>query len=153
MIAEELITLSGKVFQRDFIPIYSGGLYKGILWVYTDITLTKQYKDALPVSKRKVQAVIIANMNLGLVEVDNLDRVQLVNKSFCALSGYSENELIGKKLSKLLKISDPNMMSIHHKKRLNGISDSYEVSVTIKNGSVKYWVISGSTEIYMKKGK
>jgi PAS domain S-box-containing protein len=151
VIAEELNTLSGKVFQRDFIPIYSGGLYKGILWVYTDITLTKQYKDALQSQKEKYSS-IIANMNLGLVEVDNIDRVQLVNKSFCALSGYSENELIGKKLAKLLKISDPNMMSIHHKKRLNGISDTYEVSVTIKNGSVKYWVISGAPR-YNEKGE
>jgi len=151
VIADELNTLSGKVFQRDFIPIYGGELHKGHLWVYTDITLKKQYKDALQAQKEKYSS-IIANMNLGLVEVDNKDRVQLVNKSFCTLSGYSENELIGKKLAKLLKISDPNIISIHHKKRLNGISDTYEVSVTIKNGSLKYWVISGAPR-YNEKGK
>jgi len=59
VIAEELNTLSGKVFQRDFIPIYSGGLYKGILWVYTDITLTKQYKDALQSQKESTAVLLL----------------------------------------------------------------------------------------------
>jgi len=69
------------------------------------------------------------------------------------LSGYSENELIGKKLAKLLKISDPNMMSIHHKKRLNGISDTYEVSVTIKKWICKNIGSLAEHRDIMKKGK
>ncbi|MEN8667297.1 MAG: PAS domain S-box protein, partial [Flavobacteriaceae bacterium] len=41
VIGDELLTVSGTVLQRDFIPIFSGEAYKGHLWVYSDITIRK----------------------------------------------------------------------------------------------------------------
>lgn len=151
VIGDELFTVSGLVLQRDFIPIFRGEVYKGHLWVYSDITIRKKYKDSLKAQKEKYSS-IIANMNLGLVEVDNEDRVQLVNKSFCTLSGYSEEELLGKKLAQLLKVSDPTIVEKHQVKRLQGISDTYEVNVTTKEGAQDRWLISGAPR-YDQKGQ
>ena len=151
VIADELRTVSGIVLHRDFIPIFKGTVYKGHLWVYTDVTIRKQYKENLKAQKEKYSS-IIANMNLGLVEVDNEDRVQLVNKSFCTLSGFSEEALQGQKLSDLLKVSDPNIIPKHQQKRLEGISDTYEVSVQVKNGAKRHWLISGAPR-YNEKGQ
>ena len=151
VLADELKTVSGIVLQRDFIPIFNGSLYKGHLWVYTDVTIRKQYKDSLKAQKEKYSS-IIANMNLGLVEVDNEDLVQLVNKSFCALSGYTEKELYGKKLGQLLHVSDPTIIPEHQKKRLQGVSDTYEVNVQVKGGQKKHWLISGAPR-YNEKGQ
>jgi len=41
-------------------------------------------------------------MNLGLNEVDLNDIILYVNKSFCEISGYSSEELIGKKAADVL---------------------------------------------------
>ena len=151
VLADELRTVSGIILQRDFIPIFNGTLYKGHLWVYTDVTIRKQYKENLQAQKEKYSS-IIANMNLGLVEVDNEDHVQLVNKSFCTLSGYTEKELYGKKLGGLLHVSDPTTILEHQKKRLQGISDTYEVNVQVKGGQKKHWLISGAPR-YNEKGQ
>lgn len=151
VIGDELFTVSEHVLQRDFIPIFNGDIYKGHLWVYTDVTIRKKYKDNLQAQKEKYSS-IIANMNLGLVEVDNEDRVQLCNNSFCELSGYTSEELMGARLTDLLQLSDPNIIASHQKKRLKGVSDTYEVSVTIKNGTQSHWLISGAPR-YNEKGE
>jgi PAS domain S-box-containing protein len=88
---------------------------------------------------------IIANMNLGLLEVDNDDIIQYANQSFCDLSGYSLDELVGKQASKL--ILDESKQKIIREKnniRKHGISDMYSVPVKNKKGEKKWWVISGA---------
>jgi PAS domain S-box-containing protein len=41
-------------------------------------------------------------MNLGLIEVDQNERIVLANNSFSDISGFSSKELIGKKATSLL---------------------------------------------------
>lgn len=151
VLADELYTVTGVILQRDFIPIFNGDLYKGHLWVYTDVTQRKKYKETLKIQKEKYSS-IIANMNLGLAEVDNNDCVQLVNKSFCKLTGYTEKELMGARLSDFLAVSDPSIIEEHQRKRLQGISDTYEVSIKNKDGRQRRWLISGAPR-YDPNGK
>jgi PAS domain-containing protein len=66
---------------------------------YVDITIKKKHEEILQ-NERKKYSNIIANMNLGLIEVDQNDRL-LVNHSFCEISGYTAAELIGNKASNL----------------------------------------------------
>ena len=53
------------------------------------------YRKSLEAQKQKYYN-IIANMNLGMVEVDNNDEILMVNQSFEEMSGYTEAEVIGK---------------------------------------------------------
>jgi PAS domain S-box-containing protein len=39
---------------------------------------------------------------MKLAEVDKSERITLLNQSFCEISGYTEDELIGKKINELL---------------------------------------------------
>jgi|TARA_B110000971_G_C19852663_1_gene427885 PAS domain-containing protein len=86
----------GTILERDFIPILIGTSYKGHLWAYRDITLKRQYRKSLESQKEKYSS-IIANMNLGLIEVNIKDEILMVNQRFEQMSGYSEAELLGKK--------------------------------------------------------
>ncbi len=98
---EELLLKDGRIFKRDFIPIYQDNKYKGHLWSYTDITLKRKYKTNLKKQKEKYSS-IIANMNLGLVETDLEDKIIYTNNSFCKMSAYAKNELMGKEVPEFL---------------------------------------------------
>jgi PAS domain S-box-containing protein len=88
---------------------------------------------------------IIANMNLGLLEVDLNDVIVYANQSFCEMSGYTLDELKGKKAVELL-VKEEHINTIRDKtnKRLESISDSYEIEVFDKNGQPHWWFISGA---------
>ncbi|OXA83196.1 hypothetical protein B0A56_02105 [Flavobacterium columnare NBRC 100251 = ATCC 23463] len=116
-----------------------------------DISNEKSYQDALKYEKEKYSS-IIANMNLGLLEVDNDDLILFSNQSFLEMSGYTIDELIGKNATDLLANDTSKMLlADQNKARKKGISDSYEVLAKTKNGDDRYWVISGGPN-YDAKG-
>ncbi|WP_373071682.1 PAS domain S-box protein [Zeaxanthinibacter enoshimensis] len=143
VLSDELEMKDGRILERDFIPIYNQDIYQGHLWTYTDVTLRKTYKKNLEIQKEKYSS-IIANMNLGLIEVDNNDVIQLVNQSFCSMSGYSEQELLGHKASEILLVQNTGFMEQKNHDRKNSISDSYEIEIKTKNGNIRHWLISGA---------
>ncbi|WP_372975627.1 PAS domain S-box protein [Muriicola sp.] len=151
VLSDELKMKDGRILERDYIPIFSDGKYKGHLWTYQDVTLRKNYKRNIEAQKEKYWS-IIANMNLGLVEVDNEDIIQLVNQSFCTMSGYSEKELLGSKAADILKVREKNLIEEKGKERLKGRSNSYEIKVLAKSGKEKHWLVSGAPR-YDEAGK
>jgi PAS domain S-box-containing protein len=141
---DQLEMIDGKVLEINYMPIIPNGKSKGFLWTFTDITLEKKYNLSLEAQKLKFSN-IIANMNLGLVEVNNEDEILLINQSFTDMSGYSEEELIGKKANNIFfKEKGENIILKQNKKRLSGVSNSYEVKVKNKNNEFKYWLVSGA---------
>ncbi|TMM56654.1 PAS domain S-box protein [Maribacter algarum] len=108
-----------------------------------DITKEREAEERLKTEREKYSS-IIANMNLGLIEVDNHDIIQLVNHSFCKMSGFEEEELVGKKASDILKLKDKTIIDAKRDLRMSGESDSYEVEVLNKKGEVLHWLISGA---------
>ena len=152
VIGDELTMVDGKILERDFIPIYKDNEYHGHLWSYRDISLKRRFRQSIEAEKQKYSS-IIANMNLGLVEVDNDDVILMVNQSFCDMSGYNEDELIGKKGSDIfLTRKDVDIIKKENKKRIKGKSNSYELTVKNKNGEIKHWLISGAPN-YSLNGK
>lgn len=141
---EELELVDGRFFERSYVPIFRDGIYKGNLRSYVDITIKKKHEEILQNEKEKYSN-IIANMNLGLIEVDQNDRITLVNHSFCEISGYTVSELIGKKASNLF-LNEENIQLIEtkNKLRVQGVTDSYEVQIKNKKGEKRYWLISGA---------
>jgi len=87
-------------------------------------------------------------MNLGLVEVNQDDEILMINQCFSDMSGYSENELIGKKAKEVfLSKPDRHFLTEQNKKRINGVSGSYELKVKNKLGKEKDWLISGAPNL------
>jgi len=118
---------------------------------------------AIDISKRKLAELnlklqeekyrnIIANINLGLLEVDTEDRIQFANQSFCKISGYTLEELIGKNASEVF--TDPQgaeTISRKRDERKIGVSDMYTISVRNKKGELRWWIVSGAPR-YDDKG-
>jgi PAS domain S-box-containing protein len=141
---EEIEFVDGRVFERSYIPVFRDGIYKGNLRSYVDITIKKNYEKTLRNEKEKYSN-IIANMNLGLIEVDEKERITLANNSFCDISGYSLEELIGKKASSLAFTEESKqLIRAKNKARINGAVDSYEVQVNNKKGELRHWLISAA---------
>jgi len=137
----------GVVIERDenYLPIRIAG-------THTDITNRKQAEQSLRVNEEKYRS-IIANMNLGLLEVNLDEEILFANQSFCDMSGYSIDELTGKKAAGLFVRGETlEKADYKNEQRKKGISDVYEISVQNKNGDFKWWLISGAPR-YDDNGK
>ena len=144
VIGDEVTMLDGSILERDYVPILDGKKYKGHLWTYKDITLKKQYGRILEAQKQNYSN-IIANMNLGLVELNTAEEILLSNEGFSKLTGYSKEELIGKKGSEVLQLVDDfERINIENSKRQKGESSSYEVKIKNKFGDLRDLLISGA---------
>ncbi|MFS4449672.1 PAS domain S-box protein [Maribacter sp. 2307UL18-2] len=108
-----------------------------------DITKEREAEERLR-NEREKYSSIIANMNLGLIEVDNDDVIQMVNQSFCTMSGFDREELIGNKAAKVVQVQEGRIIDEKQAERLVGKSDSYEVEVRNKKGQSRHWLISGA---------
>ena len=109
-----------------------------------DISLSKKFEENLKIEKEKYQN-IIANMNLGLLEVDKNGDILLANQSFCEMSRYELEELKGKNATNLLLTEESQeLMKSKDAIRQSGKTDSYEVKVIDKNQRKRHWLISGA---------
>lgn len=140
---DELLLKDGTILERDFIPIFEEERYIGHLWKYSDITLKRQFNERLENQKQKYSN-IIANMNLGLIEVGNNEEILMINQSFSEMSGYTEVELLGKIGSQVFLNDNSSVMKKEKLKRLRGQSNSYELKVKNKQGQERFWLISAA---------
>lgn len=109
-----------------------------------DISERKKAESTLKFQEEKYRN-IIANMNLGLIEVDNNEIIQFANQSFAEMSGFDVNEIIGQVPSDIFVFGE-NFELMEEKKALRsqGISDIYQIPVKNKRGDLKWWAISGA---------
>ncbi|MFY7909483.1 MAG: ATP-binding protein [Emticicia sp.] len=115
--------------------------------------LVQDRTQALQYSEEKYRG-IIENMDLGLIEVDNDDVIAKAYKSFCELTGYEENELIGKNASNFLLPEEDfkRVIAEQNANRLDGKTGVYEIPIKKKNGEI-IWVIVSGAPIIDSNGK
>lgn len=124
----------------------------GLVGMTFDITERKQSERQLQIQEEKYRN-IISNINIGLLEVDTQDRVIFCNHSFEEMSGYTLEEIKGKKGSKILAAGkNRKLVERQNAQRLLGESDSYEVLVRNKRGEARWWLVSGAPN-YNDKGE
>ena len=151
VLGEELHLTDGRILERDYVPILVQGLYAGCMWKFSDISARKKFDRELKRQEEKYHN-IIANMNLGLLEVDQNDVIQNVNDNFCAISGYDKDYLLGKKSWEIF-LNEKNKNILEHKNKLNkyGIIDIFQTPVINKRGEERWWMISDAP-IYAENG-
>ena len=153
----QLVSLVGKPVFLQLIPEKLGINLEGHFLSAGDgqqlVFLGAQKKGEIKIDfKEQKYRSILANMNLGILEVDLEDKILYANQSFCDMSGYEEAELLGKNAGQFL-LSGSSSRLIRSKSRLRkaGISDAYEIEVKDRKGTGRYWLVSGAPN-YNKKG-
>jgi PAS domain S-box-containing protein len=124
--------------------------------------LTNEYE--LRVEREKAYTVLkeseekykslFENMELGILEVDNDDKIQYCNEAFRKIIGYTTEELIGNNASQLL-LSDTKSrktMTIEHTTRAKGKESVYEINIQRKNKQIARVIISG-VPLFDREGK
>lgn len=123
-----------------------------IIGTHSDITERKTAEQALTFKEEKYRN-IIANMNLGILEVDLQDRIQYANPSFVEMCGYDMEELLGMNARTFLTSVESNdLMSEKVAIRTKGKSDAYEIAIKNKREETRWWLVSGAPS-YNEKGE
>ncbi|MEO9570030.1 MAG: PAS domain S-box protein [Polaribacter sp.] len=135
---DQLEMIDGKILERNYTPIIVAGKINGYLWTFRDVTLEKNYRASIEAEKEKYSS-IIANMHLGLVEVNTNNEILMVNQSFTEMCGYKEEELIGKIEGDIFPVEN----GLNDINNFDGSkSSSYEIKTKCSKGQTRHWLVS-----------
>lgn len=99
-------------------------------------------EEALKRSEEKYRK-IIENMNLGMLELDDEERIIFANQQFCTMSGYDTDELYGEKADEIFpETATDRIINEQSWKSRYGISNRYEFMVHTKSGEARWWLVS-----------
>lgn len=130
-------------------PIFSNnGEFKGVLSVFTDITVRKRMELALTESKEKYQ-MLVEELEEGVLLEDSEGYISFVNPKTAEMLQYSTEELLGKYWNNMMVVKDLIRIKAKSNKYLKGVIGTYEGRLQAKDGS-KIPVIITSTPIYNK---
>ncbi|MFZ4056710.1 MAG: PAS domain S-box protein, partial [Ferruginibacter sp.] len=92
IVTGEILELAdGRVFTRDYMPIFIDDVYKGHLWKYDDITQQQENERQL----KRLSLVASANEE-GILFTDPNGKIIWINEGYKILTGYEVHEIIGK---------------------------------------------------------
>ncbi|WP_375447707.1 PAS domain S-box protein [uncultured Fibrella sp.] len=112
---------NGNIYQRNYIPIYIDGKYKGHLWSYTNITERKKNQDALEQSELKNRLIMNAALD-AIITIDKGGLITFWNPQSEHIFGWKADEVIGK------KISDVIIPDVHRANHERGMKHYLETS-------------------------
>lgn len=108
----------------------------------------QRWEVQLSVQEEKLRN-ILANVDMGLLEMNTNQKINYVNKAFLAMSGYHESDIINKKANELFPLAQVY-------ENQNYIDYSYlniaELNVIDRNHRKRWWFVS-STPNYNDKGE
>ena len=136
---DEILELKdGRYLSRDYTPIINNSKIIGHVWSYKDVTLKINYDQSLEFQNKKYKR-IIEKMNLGLLEINNKEEILTTNDAFLKMSGYTSEDLIGRKTDLYLKDK-----KIKLNKRLK-TDEAHEIEIVTKKGDLKKWLVYYAT--------
>jgi PAS domain S-box-containing protein len=115
--------------------------------ILLNITKDKETERAVLIKEQKYRT-ILANMNLGLLELDQNQKITYANNSFTTMSGFAFEEVEGKMPQDLfMEETFKKLISSKNKLRKMGVSDAYEIKALNRNKESKWWLISAAPRI------
>jgi diguanylate cyclase (GGDEF)-like protein/PAS domain S-box-containing protein len=123
-----------------------------IMNINRDVTSRIKADNALRESEYKLR-MLVENMSEGVIHLDLNDRIIFINKRFCEMSGYREEELIGQNASTLL-LDDEGVKIVEkaNQRGRQGISENYELQLRTAQGKV-IWSLVGAVPMINSDGQ
>jgi len=87
---------------------------------------------------------VVNTINEGLIKIDLDSNVTYVNNRISEMSGYSIEEVIGKKSAEFLEAKDIKLLSKVIENRKKGISSQYEMNIKVKTGEYRDFYVNGA---------
>lgn len=91
--SEEVRLADGRVFERDYIPVFAGGQYRGHVWQYRDMTERREIRGKIKGFERLCMA--LEQTADSILITDRRGVIEYVNAAFEATTGYSREEALG----------------------------------------------------------
>ncbi len=111
-----------------------------------DITSERRYEEALRESEKKYRQ-IVDTANEGILAVNEDLRITLVNRQTQKMTGYIEEEMIGRTLVDFIYHEDRQEYERRTQHRIQGKAQQYELRLRKKDGSI-LWVIVSASPIF-----
>jgi two-component system, sensor histidine kinase len=147
------IILDRKPVQNETLELNDGRVIERDFRQYTDVTERRNAQAILKASEEKYRS-IIANMNMGLLEVDSDNIILFANQSFCDMTRISAETIQHKNIDELMAgIIHPDYAANHQVNFSDNASDTYELAIRNHRGALKWWLISRAARYNDKKEK
>lgn len=108
---------------------------KGVTFTALDITERKAAEEALRESEARYRVIFQTAMD-GFWRVDMQGRLVEVNETYCRMSGYSREELLGMSISDLEAVENPAEAAAHIRKIIAKGQDRFESKHRRKDGTL-----------------
>ncbi|TWF35674.1 PAS domain S-box-containing protein [Chitinophaga polysaccharea] len=144
---------NGQIWEITYLPVFNGKGFSGSIWQAIDVTRRHHTQEAIRRNEEKFR-VILNNLNAAMCETDVKGNITRVYESFCRLSGYQENELIGKNITDIF-VPEQNRAfarALRRKRLEENVPLVYDMEIKLKDGSHR-WILASSTNIYDHNGR
>lgn len=109
---EQLHLEDGRVFLRDYIPIYLDNEYRGHLWNYNDITEASKAQQVIEQSELKNRLIMKSALD-AIITIDTHGKITFWNPQAEKIFGWTEEEVLGHNLGDT--IIPPEFRTAHRK--------------------------------------
>ncbi len=124
----------GSIFDVEVSIQYNQDTGQGVT-IIRDISSRKQAEAAIRLSEERHRSILRTTMD-GFWMMDTRGNFLEVNDTICRMLGYTEQELLGSKISDFEAAESPEVVAAHFKKIADTGEDRFESRLTHKNGTL-----------------
>lgn len=98
---ERLVLNDGRIFERDFIPIFERDRYRGHVWIYEDVTVQRRMESAMQ-DVAAMRGVILNSALDAVITIDSDGRIVEFNPAASEMFGIAATDAEGRDLDDII---------------------------------------------------